>query len=281
MMKYNLELNFGNLPEPPKSNDSIFYHYCSMKSLEAILRTKTMRLYDLQSMNDPSELYVRSVNFSELISDIYRKNPFEFKYKCNGFEGNLISYLKPLDIKFRFSGGEQFNTLSFALCLSKQGDSLSQWRLYADNGNGVCLGFSRYALEEYTKSHADALWQKVEYVPNLRTFCIDTANEILNNIKKMYESGENAKLLEYQTTMFDQIFNEASKYKINNYSEEDEYRLVIQKSSSLILPNVEVGFIDKENFVDNSMDFDVKENKIRAFKNIHLYQHYSLHKNQK
>ena len=272
MMKYNLEFNFGNLPEPPKSSDSIFYHYCSMKSLEAILRTNTIRLYDLQSMNDPSELYIRSVNFSELIANIYQKNYFDFEYTCNGMKCNMLTYLKALDIKYSLFSGGQHNTMSFALCLSKQGNSLSQWRLYGDNGNGVCLGFSKYALEEYTSTQQDALWQKVDYKSDFREFCEKIATDILDNIRKIYSSGDKEELSRYQTTMFDKIFNEASQYKIADYRDEDEYRLVVQKNSKLILPNATPDLVVNEKFIDDSMGFDVMQNKIRAFKTIPLDQ---------
>ncbi|WP_211831089.1 DUF2971 domain-containing protein [Kistimonas asteriae] len=33
--------------------------------------------------------------------------------------------------------------MPYITCFSKDGDSLSQWRAYADNGTGVCIGFDR------------------------------------------------------------------------------------------------------------------------------------------
>ena len=271
-MSYNIEFAFGHLPEPPPSTKDIFYHYCSMNSLKAILETNEMRLYDLQSMNDPSELYIRSVNFSALIAQIYLEHPFDFKYTRNGEEGDMLSYLSALDIKYRLFAGGQRNTLSFSLCLSMQGNSLSQWRLYGDNGNGVCLGFSKSALEELTTSQPNALWQKVEYIPNLKDFCINKARDILASIKNLYLAGDNEGLCQYQTSMFDQLYSEASQYKVNDYYAEEEYRLVVQKSTNLLLPNANAQMIIAENFIDDSMGVDVRDNKVRAFKKIPLEQ---------
>ena len=31
--------------------------------------------------------------------------------------------------------------ITYAICFSERGDSLSQWRGYADDGSGVCIGF--------------------------------------------------------------------------------------------------------------------------------------------
>jgi hypothetical protein len=35
----------------------------------------------------------------------------------------------------------------YVTCFSKEGDSLSQWRAYANNGNGISIGFNRKKLE--------------------------------------------------------------------------------------------------------------------------------------
>ena len=272
MMASNLVFNFGEIFEPPKSGGDIFYHYCSMKSLEAILRTGTMRLYDLQSMNDPSELHVRSVNFSEIIASIYHKNPFEFEYIRNGERCDMFSYLEALNIDhFLFRGG-QHNTLSFAMCLSNQGNSLSQWRLYGDDGKGVCLGFSKRNLEAVANEYQNALWQKVDYISSFNEECNNIARNVLEEIRQIYLSKDNEKLSNYQTTMLGRIYNEASKYKVDAYRDEEEHRLVIQKTAKLILCNAHADLIVKENFVDDSMDFDVTNNNIRAFKTIPLEQ---------
>lgn len=43
----------------------------------------------------------------------------------------------------------------FAFCLSEEADLLSQWRGYADDGRGVCIGFKKEALELYLKTKVE------------------------------------------------------------------------------------------------------------------------------
>lgn len=48
-------------------------------------------------------------------------------------------------------------------CLSTEGDALSQWRGYADDGRGVSIGFNEQFLELVAKPGTLVTFQKVEY----------------------------------------------------------------------------------------------------------------------
>jgi hypothetical protein len=48
-------------------------------------------------------------------------------------------------------------------CLSTEGDALSQWRGYADDGRGVSIGFNEQFLELAAKPDTLVTFQKVEY----------------------------------------------------------------------------------------------------------------------
>ena len=62
----------------------------------------------------------------------------------------------------RFYDGEFFD---FVVCFSEMPDVLSQWRGYADDGKGCCIGFSKTQLEQYCAKNPEVLrLEKVQYL---------------------------------------------------------------------------------------------------------------------
>jgi Protein of unknown function (DUF2971) len=104
------------------------YHYCSNRSFLSIIETREILASELSLSNDLLEgRWIRNI----------------FLEYCN--EKNVSSYdqqdlLRHLDSLIAFSGGAGF-------CMSADGDLLSQWRGYADDGAGVSIGFSKEYLE--------------------------------------------------------------------------------------------------------------------------------------
>ena len=94
------------------------YHYCSNTSFIEILRTREIWATELSLSNDRlegkwlREIFVRSCEDKKL-------SP-----------GELERTLKNLDFLIEMFGAGGF-------CLSEEGDLLSQWRGYSENGAGV------------------------------------------------------------------------------------------------------------------------------------------------
>lgn len=89
-------------------------HFTSLESLEGILNSKSLRLFNLYNMNDPIEFDFSSRIFKNYLSDL----PI--------IKENLYS--------MSFSSGEILDKERF-------GDQFNQWRLYGNNGYGVCIEF--------------------------------------------------------------------------------------------------------------------------------------------
>lgn len=109
----------------------ILYHYCSNHSFLSIVKAREVALSELTLSNDVMEgKWVRQV-FSEV---------------CAG-DDVLSKHQEKLLANMDF-----FCSLPRALgfCLSEEGDLLSQWRGYADNGSGISIGFN--------KDYLDKLW---------------------------------------------------------------------------------------------------------------------------
>lgn len=72
---------------------------------------------------------------------------------------------------------------TFVICLSEEGDLLSQWRGYADDGRGMCLGFNVHELLEFTDASTITGYalEKVQYLSKeaLDRWIKNVANELL------------------------------------------------------------------------------------------------------
>ncbi len=113
----------------------LLYHYCTNASFISILTSNSLWLSDLSLSNDKMEgAWVKHV-FSAICKE---------KKLYPSHEAHIDSCV---DRAMSFLGWGGF-------CLSEAGDGdlLSQWRGYADNGYGISIGFSREYLEFLCKS---------------------------------------------------------------------------------------------------------------------------------
>lgn len=90
-----------------------FMHYTSLQSLIAILKTRTIRLYDFNNFNDPTEFIYASKYFRKFDGQIDLR-----EYKRQLFGLSLCEFDE--------------NTVN---------NNIDLWRLYADYGRGACITF--------------------------------------------------------------------------------------------------------------------------------------------
>ncbi|MDR7029822.1 DUF2971 domain-containing protein [Rhizobium rosettiformans] len=121
-----------------------FYHYCSTEAFRSILVNKSIWLSSLISSNDALEGHwmTRIINL------------------VSAEEALKESAILELDKMARMIEGI---TDCLGFCLSEDGDTLSQWRGYADDGRGVSIGFNTGFLEELAQTAKAVTFQKVEY----------------------------------------------------------------------------------------------------------------------
>ena len=108
----------------------VLYHYCSTDSFYKIISDGMIKLSSLSFSNDSRE--------GRLARDTIEKLCIENKLspdKTNHIKG-VINLLEE-------------RTDSHGFCLSERGDLLSQWIMYADDANGISIGFSK----EYLRKH--------------------------------------------------------------------------------------------------------------------------------
>ncbi len=146
------------------SSPKILYHYCSNRKCFSILSSKTFRMSDIQKSNDSQELRLFFPSLIRRIEQHYIDAPFPFQYKnMSNVSAMLVMTRESLDFWNRqFTNGGFTN---YVACFSENPDVLSQWRGYADDGRGCCIGFSKEQIEEYCLSHPNVLrLEKVTYL---------------------------------------------------------------------------------------------------------------------
>lgn len=183
-----------------KHYEDIIYHYCSVESFFNIITSKVLWLSDIEYMNDRLEGQWSNETFKNL--DI---------------QANAIV---SSDIKQRYE--ELDSKKQYVFSLSENGDKLSQWRGYANDGKGIAIGFSKKTLGlSYLVNEADG---KESYTQKLGLMkMIYNQDEQENLFHQIIDSITDIKLEDNRLILIKELSN---KYKNPSFEEEEEVRIV-------------------------------------------------------
>lgn len=224
--------------------DDLLYHYCSPSTLLAILQGKKLRFSDVFSMNDSGEY---AWGFKILVDGLRRHG--------SPFAAEIADFLPwSYDMAHRIS-------ITTACCLSTDGDVLSQWRAYAENGAGYSIGFDSKQLKKM-----DVRALKVLYKPEEQRRLID---EVLLKIEE-FKSGVVANPADIPERVVDLLL-EMIGFKNPAFDEEKEVRLVRR---------IVVGtdphrtfFVTDNGKVEAELSFQMRGSSPSAFQDVPLPTH--------
>jgi len=210
----------------------VLYHYCSTDAFYSIIKNNSIWLSSLSLSNDSLEGKLVSQRVRERLSHL------ELTVDEVDMVHNALMFSEDLVDGLGFS-------------MSKKGDLLSQWRGYADNGNGFSIGFSHDYLMDIVgrnpKQWKNSL-QKVIYSKKDQEEALCPIIDVVNSIKNsgrlvkprrsgllniLTEEEERAESEAYHKTIqelwitgFRSIMSQLFVYKSDAFLEEDEMRLV-------------------------------------------------------
>lgn len=150
-----------------KYSEKYVYHYCSLETLLAIIKTKQIRFSDLKESNDSSE---------DMVFDYL----FEIDKNNNVLKKEMIKAKKITSI--------------FGFCLTFKGDNHELWRIYNDS-KGVCLKFQKkrlnnFFLNLFGSDNDTCVLQhkKIKYVEKINDIDFQINHDIFNeqNISKLF-----------------------------------------------------------------------------------------------
>lgn len=156
------------------SNKRLDYHYCSSETFMAICNSRRVRFSDLTMSNDSGEIGYGLDLLNEFIEG---RSSIERKLYAESAAIHRRHFL---------------NDLWMGYCLSLTKDVLSQWRGYADDGRGVCIGFNPKVVVKPYMSRVQVIydrkmqlmslgekWEKVMSMANSRS---DSTRELMASV---------------------------------------------------------------------------------------------------
>ena len=128
----------------PSNDQGIIYHYCSIQTFLEIIKNKTLRFSDVSVLNDSEEGKWGYSIFKEAATCLAQGGSPAIEMIDNIVSVDE-SFIQKIDT---FWTESRLKMMNFVSCFSTDGDSLSQWRAYADDGRGVAVGFKVSELKE-------------------------------------------------------------------------------------------------------------------------------------
>lgn len=158
-------------------NPRTLYHYCRTSIFHKIFDEKRIRLSSLSLSNDSTEGKL----IGRILENLSNKNSLSDTKKKR-----LLEIIDTIE--------KHYDGIGF--CLSEDGDLLSQWRGYADDGKGVSIGFSKEFLENISDNKKINL-KKVSYSKEAQKNLVEpTFNEALKIM-----NAKEFSIVEYRTLL--------------------------------------------------------------------------------
>lgn len=193
----NQQMTVARKFEPKDGN--LLYHYCSPETFLAICTGKKLRFCDIFTMNDYMEMHWGYRMWERAASTVIDLVGQEF--------------LDRVDAIVSSSG---FAALPIASCLSTKFDTLSQWRAYAQDGLGFCVGFDAHAVLELPVTALVVCYDEDQQLEEIQRF--------LKAFHSIVEAHPEDKAMFFQCAAKFAI--ELCAYKNPAFIEEAEVRLI-------------------------------------------------------
>ena len=216
-----------------KSEEKIIYHSCSVDTFLSIIKNQELWVSDIFKMNDSSEekcledllrFYLKRIH-GELLKDKKFKEYLDKKGKNDKkstkkerenteklkkelfkeYYNKIFSVpiKKNIDNYIKINKFLTINDLlkekskkikRYICCFSGDGDLLSQWRAYADDGKGISIGFKKSKIKDFLrKIEIEAIG--IEHKEKTEIDLFDV--EYIRKFKKSKYNGELSKIFEY------------------------------------------------------------------------------------
>ncbi len=129
-----------------RSCEKTVYYYCTHNVFNSIITNKSVWLADMLKTNDYAEIIYTMSSVVDAFDKQLEKKTFSFDDEENAYIQDKISKL----VKKRCNSILS-NCFWLAICFSSQGDDLSQWRAYGNDGKGYAIGFDLKKLKEFVR----------------------------------------------------------------------------------------------------------------------------------
>lgn len=239
------------------------YHYTSISGLISIIESQTIFCTNINFLNDKKE-FKHGVNIIEKVLQ---------KLKKENFESSVLEMVeKHIDLIYK---GERYVT-----CFSKDGDLLSQWRAYANQGKGVSIGFDFLTFEDSIEQFIHG--KHIEYEEEFQQQVIEELIRII--IKFFLERKDFIDWADYgfewlvNTVIIEFLQDIIASYKSCSFREEQEYRFEYLIDGNMVKKEDEViNFRSSETLIIPYIQLETKYRRFLRDKEKGKYDNYGAY----
>jgi len=200
----------------------ILYHYCSLDTFVKIIQNKTLRLSEIAKSNDSMECrWLERVVIPNLIRKTLGERLDRSEIDTARHEEIINEAINSFEIFYRNDQDIFQQRMILAICFSKEADLLSQWRGYANDGQGVAIGFNSEIFKNLKISHS-------EITLVLR--------------KVLYNQDEQENSVKRAISMYIESFVDETQYQKRNYV----------LLAALVRSTLDSAFIKNEAFIEEA-----------------------------
>lgn len=193
-------------------NENIVYHYRSTTTALSILTNKEFWMTNSRNMNDENESIGVYKLFFDLLKTHDEAKVLDKMFKLVESPGYIQMYENPVGAY-----------PEYIVCFTKDPDSVSQWISYADDGNGISIGFDEKGLINIASSVYDLKYTNIEYADKEKicNYISGIYNDLINHLDEVETDivGEAMKLIK-------RYYPLGSACKTSHYASENETRLI-------------------------------------------------------
>lgn len=205
----------------PDSNIELpgyIYHYTSLDNFIKLLDSKTFYLFNSNQMNDYKE--------NSAIIDALKRVISQRKTIIPG------DYLEKLEEVINEKFYRYNIDYAFISCFTELRDSLSQWRAYGDDGNGICLIIDpRYLKINYSLPSHNEYSEKCISFHNV-IYSIEQQDKLIDEIidyaLSFSNRNEKNKAVTFAEYVHMFVTRFAPIFKIKEFQEEKEWRIIYE-----------------------------------------------------
>lgn len=208
------------------------YHYTTLSSLISIIETQTIFSTNINFLNDKKEF---KFGVGQILSVLD-------KLRLENLEYSVLNMVeKKID--------QIYKSERYVTCFSKNGDLLSQWRAYSNNGKGVAIGFNSSLFKSSIKQFISG-----KHIFYDEPYQLKVIEELIKIILAFFEKRK--EIIEWADYGYEQLVastileflgNIIATYKHPSFREEKEYRFEYTIDGNMIKKG-------KENILFKSSD---------------------------
>jgi hypothetical protein len=194
------------------------YQYTDLRGFMGILESKVIWLSQMSTLNDYMEhnwlTKLAKSRLDRLIAD-----PGDRRVGLGKLDAKDVPDAFLILLRTQLRHGEPVDP--YCACFSEDGDVLSQWRAYADQGAGFAIGFDPFRFPE-------------DEATTLKPVCYDPSEHarIVRALIEKYQerattgARDGFDLMQLASRFHDELLGPSMTYKNPSFSEEKEWRVV-------------------------------------------------------